>query len=86
MSISNLAAMNKFQKNIWSKVRLVGLINIDTKEYPNTPPFMSVVFRFCFLSLTLRKFRFKGKIMRRHLVETIGSLSMQRFSTTDGNR
>ena len=31
-SLSNLAAMGKIQKNILSKVRLVGLININTKE------------------------------------------------------
>ena len=31
-SLSNLAATGKIQKNILTKVRLVGLININTKE------------------------------------------------------
>lgn len=50
ISLSNLAVMDKSQKNIWTKVRRVGLINIDTKEYPNTPPFMKEVYGFSFLS------------------------------------
>ena len=32
MSLSNLAAMGKSQKNIYTKVRPVGLINTNTKE------------------------------------------------------
>ena len=32
MSLSNLAAMGKMQKNIESKVRPVFLINMNTKE------------------------------------------------------
>ena len=32
ISLTNLAAMGKIQKNISTKVRLVGLININTKE------------------------------------------------------
>ena len=32
ISLSNLAALDKIQKNIWTKVRLVGLINMNTKE------------------------------------------------------
>jgi len=30
ISLTNLAAMHKIQKNIWNKVRLVSLININT--------------------------------------------------------
>ena len=33
ISPSNLAAMGKMQKNIQTKVRPLGLININTKEY-----------------------------------------------------
>ena len=44
ISLTNLAAMRKIQKNIWTKVRLVGLININTKEWQNMPPFMKVVY------------------------------------------
>ena len=32
MSLSNLAAMGKIQKNIQTKVRLASLININMKE------------------------------------------------------
>ena len=32
VSLSNLAAMGKIQKDIWTKVRLVDLINKNTKE------------------------------------------------------
>ena len=46
ISLTNLAAMHKIQKNIWNKVRLVSLININTKEWQNKPPFMKVVY-FC---------------------------------------
>ena len=44
VSLTNLAAMHKIQKNIWNKVRLVSLININTKEWQNKPPFMKVVY------------------------------------------
>ena len=44
ISLNNLAAMCKIQKDIWTKVRLVGLININTKEWQNKPPFMKVVY------------------------------------------
>ena len=44
ISLTNLAAMRKIQKNIWNKVRLVSLININTKEWQNKPPFMKVVY------------------------------------------
>ena len=44
ISLTNLAAMHKIQKNIWNKVRLVSLININTKEWQNKPPFMKVVY------------------------------------------
>ena len=48
ISLTNLAAMHKIQKNIWNKVRLVSLININTKEWQNKPPFMKVVYyAFC---------------------------------------
>ena len=49
ISLTNLAAMRKIQKNIWTKVRLVGLININTKEWQNMPPFMKVVYVTAFL-------------------------------------
>ena len=32
ISLSNLAAMGKIQKNISTKMRPVGLINVNTKE------------------------------------------------------
>ena len=44
ISLTNLAAMHKILKNIWTKVRLVSLININTKEWQNKPPFMKVVY------------------------------------------
>ena len=46
INLTNLAAMRKIQKNIWTKVRLIGLININTKEWRNKPPFMKVVYSF----------------------------------------
>ena len=51
ISLTNLAAMSKIQKNIWTKVRLAGLININTKDWQNKPPYMKVVYKdaFCFL-------------------------------------
>ena len=54
ISLTNLAAMRKIQKNIWNKVRLVSLININTKEWQNKPPFMKVVYYCC----TLRRIIF----------------------------
>ena len=51
ISLTNLAAMRKIQKNIWTKVRLVGLIDINKKEWRNKPPFMKVVY-----TLRSRKF------------------------------
>ena len=44
ISLTNLVAMRKIQKNIWNKVRLVSLININTKEWQNKPPFMKVAY------------------------------------------
>lgn len=44
ISLFNPAAMGKIQKNIKTKVRPVGLINIKTKGTPNIPPFMKVVY------------------------------------------
>ena len=44
ISLTNLAAMRKIQKNIWNKVRPVSLININTKDWQNKPPFMKVVY------------------------------------------
>ena len=44
IDLTNLAGMRKIQKNIWTKVRLVGLININTKEWQNKPPYMKVVY------------------------------------------
>ena len=44
ISLTNLAAMHKIQKNVWTKVKLVGLININMKEWQNKPPFMKVVY------------------------------------------
>ena len=40
ISISNLSAISKIQKNTLTKMRPVGLINIlNTKEWKNMPPF-----------------------------------------------
>ena len=39
-----LTAKGKILKNIQTKVRWVGLININTKEYQNAPLFMKVVY------------------------------------------
>ena len=39
-----LTAKGKILKNIQTKVRRVGLININTKEKQNAPPFMKVVY------------------------------------------
>ena len=40
ISISNLSAISKIQKNISTKMRPVGLINIlNTKEWKNMSPF-----------------------------------------------
>ena len=36
--------MGNIQKNTETKMRLVGLININRKERQNTPPFMKVVY------------------------------------------
>ena len=44
ISLTSLAAMRKIQKNISTKVKLVGLININTKKLQNNPPFMKVVY------------------------------------------
>ena len=54
ISLTNLAAMRKIQKNIWNKVRLVSLININTKEWQNKPPFMQVVYLLGTVLGTLR--------------------------------
>ena len=43
ISLSNLAIMGKIKKNICTKVKRVGQINIDTKGITNTPPFKKVV-------------------------------------------
>ena len=51
ISLTNLAVMHKIQKNIWTKVRLVGLININTKEWQNKPPFMKVVYDISWLHI-----------------------------------
>ena len=51
ISLSNLAAMGKIQKNISTKVRPVGLINAITKEQQNTPLFMKVLYNKYFLLL-----------------------------------
>ena len=58
ISLTNLAVMHKIQKNIWTKVRLVGPININTKEWQNKPPFMKVVYSAIQFSLfTIKKKR-----------------------------
>ena len=44
ISLINLAVMGTIQKNVSTKVRPVGLININTKEYYYVPPFMKVVY------------------------------------------
>ena len=44
ISLTKLDAMRKIQKYIWTKVRILGLININTKEWHNKPPFMKVVY------------------------------------------
>ena len=43
ISLFSLAAMDKIQKNTQTKVNIVGLTNINTKESQNTPPFMKVI-------------------------------------------
>ena len=40
ISLTNLAAMCKIWKNIWNKVRLESLIDTNSKEWQNKPPFM----------------------------------------------
>ena len=44
ISLINLAVMGTIQKNVSTKVRPVGLININTKGYYYVPPFMKVVY------------------------------------------
>ena len=47
ISLINLAAMGTIQKNVLTKVRPVGLVNINTKGYYYAPPFMKVVYTLC---------------------------------------
>jgi len=63
ISLTNLAAMRKIQKNIWTKVRLVGLININTKEWRNKPPFMKVVYSGSFWMLQAPNLHFSNAVV-----------------------
>ena len=68
ISLTNLAAMSKIQKNIWIKLRLVGLININTKDWQNKSPYMKVVYE-CFITSKggSRGFLWKGCTTKKWL-------------------